>query len=254
MSTTATKQTLTGYSKPKHGREATNESTTSVKEKLAGMFRSFGTRRQGGWERTAEDEDWDDGDPATLHAANMSELGIRRVPNHAVIVHPTTRGQNASEGVTTYFDPYTSQQPYHDRSLSPRPPQRRPTKDSDDLSETSTVVNHDRPVPPPLVNTAFTNARGTTNQRMQSPLSRGPSLASSPIRPHPTAPGHGSRRVTDSSFASTTSPTSFYSARMELSMDEEEEDSTPMPNRFASPRSASPVQSFESGSRFRENL
>jgi hypothetical protein len=280
--------------KPRNGHKRTNtdDSTVGVKEKLAGMFRSIGGRGGGrntsGWERTAGDEDWDDGEPATLHAGglngptNMTELGLRTTPNRAVIVqpHPTARSQHPSEHVAPY-DPYestyTTSQQHQDSSYTGyqtheqdlrQPPSRRRTMDSDDLSDTSTIVAGygDRPVPPPLPSNAAAYAMTSSSLRNSSNNnnnnSSNPTNSSSSGRPGPgPIVGHSGRRVTGTTSASTSPPSSFYSARMDFTPEEAEEHEVAiaMP-RFASPTGSpttvAPVYSFNnaSGTRFRENL
>jgi hypothetical protein len=233
-STASTKASSTLLGKSKHARTGTDESTMTVKEKLAGMFRSLGsTTRTAGWHRASEDDDdWDNADPRHLHP-NMTELGLRRAPSAAVIVQPTTRGQHVSESATAYDG-------QHAATLPLRQPVRR---SSDDLSETSTIVVRERPVPPPM----DTSTLGRYTQPA-SPSSYHPQTH----RPGPQPSGRAlQRHGTGSSAASnaTSPPGSFYSARMDFTPEEE---GLPMPRREVHSRQAS-IESY-TGSRFREDL
>jgi hypothetical protein len=235
--TTDTKNSYSGNS-TQHTRTGTDESTSTVKAKLASMFRSLGgagTTRSAGWYRAAEDEDWDDSDPAA--APSMAELGLRRAPSAPVVVHPTARGQHVSESAAEY------EQRQHPPT---RQPTRRSTADSDDLSETSTIVVRERPVPAAVVNTALArNARNGLHSPT-SPLGMVPPSYPPVVRPGPY-PGRTPRRMGTGSSTGSSPPGSFYSARMDFTPEHEE---PPMQNYEDNSRRNS-IQSH-TGSRFRE--
>jgi hypothetical protein len=233
-----------------HARDATTDTTAGrMKGALAGMFRSFGGRTRG-WERTAgaDDDAWGADEPFDARALPpMAELGLRAAPaGQRVVVTPThARAPHASEHAAAYADPYApapAPAPYAFLAHAPAPaPAAR--RESDDLSETSTVFAREPSV--------RGGGRGPQRSGSAHSARRGGTGSGSGRPPH--------RRGSGASVVSQSPPASFYSARAELSperIDEEELAGahTPQGEHEAPLSPLSPAWPIDGGTRFREAL